>query len=138
MTQARSCVVFDTSTLIGCCITPHGKPAQALAYALRQHVLAISHATQAELVEVFNRDKFNAWRAKEQRLVFLNAILKSAQMLEVVQRVTDCRDPKDNKFLELALSAKASALVSSNSDLLVLHPYRGIPIVTPANFLATA
>ena len=87
---------------------------------------------------MFNRDKFNAWRAKEQRLVFLNAILKSTQMLEVVHRVNDCRDPKDNKFLELALSAKASAIVSSDSDLLVLHPYRGIPIVTPAHFLAIA
>ena len=52
------------------------------------------------------------------------------------ERVTDCRDPKDNKFLELALVAGADLIVSSDADLLVLSPWRGIPILKPAEYLA--
>ena len=50
--------------------------------------------------------------------------------------VTDCRDPKDNKYLELALEAGADTIVSSDGDLLVLHPWRGIDIVSPSDFVA--
>lgn len=135
MSLARSCVVFDTSTLIGCCITPHGPPAQALAQALRSHVLVMSDETLDELSEVIRRDKLEAWRPLAHRLVFLNGLVASVRMVPVSIRVSDCRDAKDNKFLELALTAKAGTMVSSDSDLLVLNPYRGINISTPAEFL---
>jgi predicted nucleic acid-binding protein len=46
-----------------------------------------------------------------------------------------CRDAKDNKVLELALAAKASVIVASDADLLVLHPFRGIAIVTPGDYV---
>ncbi len=49
--------------------------------------------------------------------------------------VTDCRDAADNKYLDLALAAQASAIVSSDQDLLVLHPWRGILIQRPADYL---
>ena len=57
-------------------------------------------------------------------------------MIDVVDVVTDCRDPKDNKFLESALSGKGSHIITGDSDLLVLHPFRGIAIVNPNSFLA--
>lgn len=50
--------------------------------------------------------------------------------------VADCRDPKDDKYLELALAAHASLLISSDGDLLSLHPWRGVPILRPAEYLA--
>ena len=59
-----------------------------------------------------------------------------AGRIEVVDVITGCRDPKDNKFLELAASGKASHIVTGNSDLLVLHPFREIAIVNPQAFLA--
>jgi uncharacterized protein len=49
--------------------------------------------------------------------------------------VTDCRDPDDNMYLELALAAQAATIVSGDHDLLVLHPWRGIRIVRPAGYL---
>ena len=52
--------------------------------------------------------------------------------------MTDCRDAKDNKYLELALAAGASTIVSGDADLLVLHPRRGVRILRPANYLAEA
>jgi predicted nucleic acid-binding protein len=52
--------------------------------------------------------------------------------------VTDCRDPKDDKYLELALAAGAETIVSSDDDLLVLHPWRGVRILRPADYVAFA
>ncbi len=135
MSQAQSCIVFDTSTLIGCCITQQGPPAKALARALRSRVLVMSNETHAELSEVVRRDKFEAWRTLAHRLAFFNGLVASARMVSVSIRVNDCRDAKDNKFLELALAAKAGTIVSSDADLLVLNPFRSIDILTPAQFL---
>ena len=49
--------------------------------------------------------------------------------------ITDCCDPKDNKFLELAVAANASCLITGDNDLLVLHPFRNIPILNATDFL---
>ena len=46
-----------------------------------------------------------------------------------------CRDPKDNQFLELAVNGQADFIVTGDEDLLVLHPFRAIPILTPRDFL---
>ena len=51
-------------------------------------------------------------------------------------RVTECSDPKDDKFLELAIDGKAQILVSGDSHLRDMHPFRDIAIVTPGEFLA--
>lgn len=59
----------------------------------------------------------------------------AALWIEPSVRVTDCRDAKDNKYLELAVSAGAEIPVSSDDDLLVLNPWRGIQIVRPADYL---
>lgn len=48
--------------------------------------------------------------------------------------IKDCRDPRDNFLLELALSAKADYLVTGDADLLELNPYRGIQILSAADF----
>lgn len=66
---------------------------------------------------------------------FLVALLKETELIEITTSVTACRDVKDNKFLELAVSGKADYIVSGDEDLLVLNPFRGIPILTPRNFL---
>jgi uncharacterized protein len=49
--------------------------------------------------------------------------------------ITDCRDKKDNKFLELAISGEASRIISGDNDLLVLNPFRSVVISSPATFL---
>ena len=47
-----------------------------------------------------------------------------------------CRDAKDDKFLALALVCEADAIISSDKDLLALNPWRSIPVLTPAGFIA--
>ena len=50
------------------------------------------------------------------------------------EAVRDCRDPDDDKFLELALASRASVIVTGDPDLLVLDPWRGIRIAKLADF----
>jgi predicted nucleic acid-binding protein len=52
-----------------------------------------------------------------------------------VQHVRASRDPKDDKFLEAAVNGRASVLVTGDRDLLDLNPFRGVAIVTPADYL---
>ena len=61
--------------------------------------------------------------------------MERAEQVEVTGVVTDCRDSKDNKFLELAIDGQASHIVSGDEDLTILNPFRGVPIVSPKAFL---
>ena len=65
----------------------------------------------------------------------LNDIEKEALFIEPVVKISECRDPKDNKFLELAVAGKADCIVTGDKDLLELHPFRNIRIITPKEFL---
>ena len=103
--------------------------------------LCVSVETLAELEEVLGRGKFDRYRDRDSRRAFVALIVQRAHLFAVdiaALSTVDppCRDPKDNQFLALAQVAEADVLVSSDEDLLVLHPWRGIPILTPAEYLA--
>jgi len=68
----------------------------------------------------------------------LEILHQAAVWFEPSERVTDCRDAKDNKYLELALAAGAETIVSGDDDLLVLDPWRGVRILLPADYLAAS
>lgn len=129
-------VVFDTSTLISAAIRTTSVPAQAYQLALKSCRLYASEETLDELANVLRRDYLDRYLERNEREKFLLVYLNSVIRLPVTEEVTDCRDPKDNKFLSLVLAAKAEALVSSDTDLQVLNPWRGIPIIKPAEFVA--
>ena len=95
----------------------------------------ISVATVDELNEVLRRQHFDKYVREAQRLEFLAALIREAELVDVTEIVTECRDPKDNKFLELAVSAQATCIISGDKDLLALHPFRGIPVIAPQVFL---
>lgn len=96
----------------------------------------LSTAVHAEIAEVFARPKFARMIDAERTRNFLAMIHSSARWTEPDEVVVDCRDAKDDKYLELALAAQADVIVSSDSDLLVMDPWRGIRILTPAQFVA--
>ena len=58
-----------------------------------------------------------------------------AELVTITERIVACRDPTDDKFLELAVNGHADLIVSGDADLLALNPFRDIPIVTPAVFV---
>jgi putative PIN family toxin of toxin-antitoxin system len=110
-------------------------PRQAFDAAVARGRNLISAATVFELEEVLRRPKFDKYASETHRLEFLAALVNEAEVVEVIDIINECRDPKDNKFLELAVSGRATHLVSGDGDLLCLHPFRGIAILTPQAFL---
>lgn len=128
-------IVIDTGTLISASFRLHSVPSKAYLKALDEFEVCVSGATFFELETVIQREKFNAYIPLEDRLSFLEIYRKNAVWYEVTKTVFDCRDPNDNKFLELALTVGADIIVSSDPDLHVLNPYRNIAILKPAEFL---
>lgn len=133
-------VVFDTSTLVSAALRVGSLPHRALAHVLRQGEVCVSSATLAELDEVLMRPKFDRYQPIETRKEFAGFLRVRAALFVVSETQESklnpaCRDPKDNKFLALLQACAADVLISSDTDLLVLHPWNGVPILTPAAFL---
>ncbi|MBI1917760.1 MAG: putative toxin-antitoxin system toxin component, PIN family [Planctomycetes bacterium] len=135
MNETRT--VIDTSIAVSAVLLPRSVPRQAFDAAAARGKLLVSEATIAELDEVLRRPKFNRYIPEENRLEFLAALVREAEQVEITEEITACRDAKDNKFLELAISGRASHIISGDGDLLVLHPFRGIAVVTPQTFLTS-
>lgn len=130
----KSRVVVDTSVVVSALLLPRSVPRQAFDVAAQGRLL-ISEATVSELDEVLRRPKFNKYVSEAQRLEFLAALVQAAEQVEVREAIRVCRDPKDDKFLELAVCGGASHLITGDADLLTLHPFRGIALITPQEFL---
>jgi uncharacterized protein len=128
-------VVFDTNVIISVMLLPLSIPRRALDRAMREGRALISAGTITELDEVIHLPKFDKYLSEEERVEFLTTLVHEAELVNVVETVTDCRDPRDNKFLELAVSGGATHIVTGDSDLLMLHPFRGIIVVSPSVFL---
>jgi putative PIN family toxin of toxin-antitoxin system len=134
-------VVFDTSTLVSAALRVGSVPYQALLQAFGSCDVCASAQTLDELEKVLERRKFDRYLDRPSRRDFVALLRRSVHLFDtqnVDQMILEptCRDPLDNKFLVLALAAEASTVISSDEDLLVLHPWRGIEIVTPAEFLS--
>ncbi|HEV3415750.1 MAG TPA: putative toxin-antitoxin system toxin component, PIN family [Pirellulales bacterium] len=129
--------VIDTGVAVSAVLLPRSVPRQAFDAAATRGQLLISGATLGELDEVLRRPKFDKYASEPLRLEFLESLVRQAEAVDVVDTVSACRDPDDNKFLELAVSGRASHIISSDPDLLALHPFRGITILKPQAFLAS-
>jgi putative PIN family toxin of toxin-antitoxin system len=128
--------VLDTNTLMSAVLFEHSTPGQAFRRALKRGAILASPATVEELAEVFQREKFDRYVTAAEREEFLEAFVEGATFIEPTEEIRICRDAKDDKFLELAVSGGAAYLVSGDNDLRSLNPFRGIAIVTAAEFLA--
>ena len=135
-------VVFDTSTLVSAALRVHSIPHHSFTHALSIAEICVCTTTLAELDEVLMRSKFDRYQPIQTRQEFSSFVRLRATWFDVSESQISgvnpsCRDTKDNQFLALSQACAATALVSSDADLLVLHPWHGIPILTPAAFLQT-
>lgn len=131
----RSRFVFDTGVLIGAAIFPRSVPSLALDIALNRGDLIVSKSTIDEVAKVIRRPKFDRYLSKPVRDAFLAKLVLKSLQIEISEPITASRDPKDDMFLELAIAGQASCIVSGDADLLVLNPFRSIPILSPREFL---
>jgi putative PIN family toxin of toxin-antitoxin system len=134
MTKLR--LVLDTNTLISGLLVQPSMPQQAFDYATSQAILLMSKATQAELERVLIRPKFARYVSLEKRLKFIASLTARSEQVEITQRLEICRDPKDDKFLELAICGSATHLITGDDDLLVLNPFRNVEILKSSDFVS--
>lgn len=126
--------VLDTNAVLSALIRPGGVSGRLrLAWQSQRFVPLVSRPTAAELIRVLAYPKFKL--APEEQHDLLADYLPWGEIFRVPDpppRTPACRDPQDVPFLQLALAAKADALVTGDADLLVLAPMRGLAILTPA------
>ncbi|MBW4465114.1 MAG: putative toxin-antitoxin system toxin component, PIN family [Pegethrix bostrychoides GSE-TBD4-15B] len=127
--------VLDTNVIVSALLAKEGKARRALDKAQQNGLLLMSLPVLAELEEVLTRPKFDKYLTVTERKLFLSGFVKTVQFVEIEETIKICRDPKDDKYLELAINGKATCLVSGDADLLVLNPFAGISILTVQVFL---
>lgn len=121
--------------MISAALSPNGAPQRALAVARVTGSIALSVAVFNEVAGVLARPKFARILTDDRRRETLELLAAAALWLEPREKVEDCRDAKDNIYIELALAARAVTIVSGDKDLLVLNPWRGVRVLRPAQFI---
>jgi putative PIN family toxin of toxin-antitoxin system len=112
-------------------------PGQAVVRAVVEDQTLISTATWMELCDVLQRPKFARYTKRGLLEPYLQSVREAAEPIEPTARIRACRDPRDDKFLEVAVHGRADLIITRDGDLLDLHPFRGISIFTPAAYLET-
>lgn len=130
-------VVLDTNVLISAALKEKSLPGMAAHLVDERGTLLKSTVTERELLETLARPRLASLIPLDFR-EWLIGLLAAAEPVTITDRITACRDPKDDKFLELAVNGHADLIVSGDQDLLTLNPFRDIPIVTPAIFVQGA
>lgn len=128
-------LVVDTNVFASAIIFPRSVPRQVVNHALDHGVVIFSEATMGELAEVLSRSKFDSYVSRADRELFLAQIERAAEFVPIIRLVRACRDPKDDKFLEVALNGRADVIITGDADLLGMHPWRGIEILSPTDYL---
>lgn len=128
-------LVVDTNVLVSQILLPNSSTARAAYHAAEYGQLIFSDALFNEVIDVLSRPKFDAYVTLEERQRFLLRLASIAEMTEALHRVEVCRDGKDNCVLEAALSGNAELILTGDKDLLMLHPFRNITILAPADYL---
>lgn len=134
--RSRPRYVFDTNVVVSALLFSQSKPARAFFAAVGVGEVLVSADVVRELNDVLGREKFERYVGEEERTRFLRSLLREARLIEPEEKIRACRDPKDDKYLELAVSGAADCIVTGDDDLLSLNPFRDIPILTPERFLS--
>jgi putative PIN family toxin of toxin-antitoxin system len=125
--------VVDTNIFVSAALKESSWPGAVVRWLDESGGLLKSAATENQVIDVLQRPYF-ASKLPTAYLEKVRRILSTAELVTIVEGVSACRDPTDDKFLELAVNGEADMIVTGDLDLLVLDPFRGIPIITPMAF----
>lgn len=132
-------IVADTNILVSALIVKVGKPAQILKHINKKFTLYITEEILLETNRALHyphiRKRYpitdQEIKLYIEELRKVSIVVKSKIKVRVVKN-----DPDDDKFLALAKEGKADCIVSGDPHLTKIDKYEGIPILTPAEFLA--
>jgi uncharacterized protein len=122
-------IVVDTNIFVSAALKDRSLPAIAARQATQHGVLLKSTVTARPYLAPLISRASREW---------LTTTLAAAELVTITEHIVACRDPTDDKFLKLAVSGCANLILTGDNDLLVLDPFRGIPIVAPSIFLQRA
>jgi putative PIN family toxin of toxin-antitoxin system len=132
-------IVLDTGVLVSALLRQRSTPGEVLS-AVRSGRVTVLYSTETlvEIIDVLGRPAFGSKYhiQPDDVRALINLIRLRGELVTPDQRMTACRDPQDDKFLELALAGQADCIVTGDADLLSMTPFEGIPILRPAEFLA--
>ena len=128
-------VVLDTNVVVSALLLDGSVSRYAFDRAFERGRVLLSLPVLTELYEVLARPKFGKYVAEQDVRLFLSAYVQKVEWIEISESIHACRDPKDDKILELAASGHASHIISGDNDLISLNPFRGIVVTPPAAFL---
>jgi putative PIN family toxin of toxin-antitoxin system len=131
----RGRFIFDTNVIVSALLIKTSVARRALDKGREKGNILLSLETIEELHDTLSRPAFDHYIDEEDRIKFATLLIREALLVEITEHVVECRDPKDDKFLELAVNGKADVIVSGDEDLQVLNPFRKIPILSPREFL---
>jgi putative PIN family toxin of toxin-antitoxin system len=127
-------LVLDTNVVLSGLLFPDSTPSRALLKAQAGDVLA-SDATLLELVEVVTRARFDRYIERSLRDRVVAEFANSCEIVQIITPIHVRRDPRDDKFLEVAVHGRAHLVVTGDADLRALNPFHGIAILTPSGYL---
>ena len=130
--------VLDTNVFVSALINSKGPPAAVLR-ALRstRFTLLSSRPINHEIIEVLSRPYLRDRYGLGESIFDVSFVLwEIAELVIDPPIVKVCSDPDDDKFLAAAVAGGAHYLVTGDvGDLLRLHKYRDVTIVSPREFL---
>ena len=128
-------IVIDTNVMVSALMFSRSTSMSAVSIAQSKGIILTSIEVLSELNDVLNRKKFERYITKDIREDFLTSLALESEIVTLTEKISACRDPKDNKFLELAVSGNANFLISGDQDLLILNPFWSTEILTVKDFL---
>lgn len=132
----RNRIVIDTNVYLSHLLRRRSIPSRVVERVWRDSTPLVSDETLFELEAVLRRSKFQKYFQPDQATVFLAQLSEVSESVTIRSQIQVCRRPKDDKFLELAVDGQADHILTGDQDLLALHPFRGISIVSPTAYLA--
>lgn len=133
--KARRRLVLDTNTLVSGVLLGDSVLGKAVRKAVTEDLMLMSEDSLYELADVLSQKKFDRYISVEDREEFVRLVLRVVEIVPIVRAVHACRDEADNRILEVAVNGDAELIVSGDSDLLTLHPFRGIPVLKPGEYV---
>jgi uncharacterized protein len=127
--------VIDTNMLMSSILIASSVSDRAFKKAKNSGILLFSEETFEELQQVITRPKFDKYVSISIRAEFIARLRKESIQIEITERIATCRDSKDDKFLEVTVNGSANCIITGDQDLLILHPFRDVAIISPAQFL---
>lgn len=97
--------------------------------------MVVSTAMLDELRTSLKKRRHIKYASVAARMSYADAFESQALKLAVTTSIVACRDPKDDKVLELAVTAGVPIIISGDKDLLTMNPFRSIEIMSPRQFL---